>query len=324
MNYSQRIARVLIVGAGWTGRQIAARMGQYGIDVWIRDRNTEVCKGALEWIRALSPHDERGEVSHGQLQASPTTQKLSEGEHFVERIRIWEEAKPADVQLVLECVPEQASIKKRTLRQVSREFPSPTIIASNSSYFVPSVLGQFVEQTHRFAHLHFHVPVLRTSVVDISSHSDTDSQVVELLSELVRKIGHAPIILAREHPGYIFNWLLQSVLSSALVLAEKGVASPETIDQSWKAVTGMPLGPFGIMDQIGLDVIEQVLHNSKWAPTETVKTEQLLAMIGPMVADGKLGTKTGSGFYDYDPLQTTHDRSARLHRHQPDNTYEIR
>lgn len=306
MIYSQRIVRVLIVGAGWTGRQIAARMAQHGIEVWIRDRNREVCEDAIAWIQALSPRDEKTEVSHGELHASPGADEPPKSEHFVDRVKIWDPANPADVQLVLECVPEQVSIKKRTLRQLSSEFPGPIIIASNSSYFVPSVLGQFVSETRRFAHLHFHVPVLRTSVVDVSSHSDTDLQVVDLLSDLVRQIRHAPIVLSREHPGYIFNWLLQSVLSSALELAEKGVASPETIDQSWKAVTGMPLGPFGIMDQIGLDVIEQVLHNSKWAPTEPVKTEQLLAMIRPMVADGKLGTKTGSGFYNYDQL--THEQ----------------
>ncbi len=306
MNYPQRIDKVLIVGAGWTGRQIAARMAQYGVNVWIRDRDQAVSYSAMQWISQLDC-DEGGEVGHGQLANQSVTDPptVRENEHFSRRVAICDATNSADVQLVLECVPEQISTKKRTLRQLASEFSAPTILASNSSYFVPSVLGQFVDDCTRFAHFHFHVPVLRSSVVDVSAHEKTAPQVTELLSNLAKRIGHQPLVLSRENPGYIFNWLLQSVLSASLQLSAKGVASPEMIDRSWTAVTGMPLGPFGIMDQIGLDVIEHVLHNSKWAPLETADTDQLLAIIRPLVEQGKLGTKTGAGFYNYDDTGST-------------------
>jgi 3-hydroxybutyryl-CoA dehydrogenase len=208
-------------------------------------------------------------------------------------------AKAPQIDMVLESVSEQVSSKKRVLREVSSLFPPPTIIASNSSYFVPSQLAGYVEHPSRFAHMHFHVPVLRESVVDIVGCRETENQVLQQLRQLAERIQQAPLMLRNEHPGYIFNWLLQSMLKSALELAVLDVADPEDIDYSWKAVTGMPLGPFGIMDQIGLDVIEQVLSNARWAAPSTVTSDQLLELLRQRTSQGHLGVKTQRGFYDY-------------------------
>lgn len=324
MELPDKIERALVVGAGWTGRQIAARLAQFGVSVWLRDRHAPTAAQAIDWIGSLPPVLSNGtveDIGHGSLFSSAPheveTAKSSRSgpaaEHFVNRVHLEIKAtvgslsdsenaaaSPAEkIDLVIECVPEQVSVKKRTLRELAKEFPPPTILCSNSSYFVPSLLGQFVQETTHFAHLHFHVPVLRSSVVDVSPHADTLPRVVQLLSDLVERIGHRSLVLSNEHPGYIFNWLLQSVLSAALQLRSAEIASPEMIDESWKSVTGMPLGPFGIMDQIGLDVIEQVLQNAKWSDHQPASTAELLEIIRPMVADGKLGTKTGAGFYDY-------------------------
>jgi len=325
-----KIETVLVVGAGWTGRQIAARLAQFGVKVWIRDRDAQTNAAALEWIASLPALADDGtveDIGHGSLFSAAATNDVSgqatkstrhsdlDPDHFVQNVRLDvtesldgesdSNGKAADfarhIDLVIECVPEQVSIKKRTLRKLAEEFPPPTILCSNSSYFVPSLLGEFVKARTHFAHLHFHVPVLRSSVVDVSPHADTDPQVVRLLSDLVERIGHEPLVLSNEHPGYIFNWLLQSVLSAALQLRAADIASPEMIDQSWKSVTGMPIGPFGIMDQIGLDVIEQVLQNAKWSDHQAASVAQLLEIIRPLVDGGKLGTKTGAGFYSYHP-----------------------
>lgn len=278
------IHRVFIVGAGWVGRQVAARMAQHGVDVWLYDRQRAICEQALTWMESVVGSE----------------QDASDDKTWVQRVRIVDSLKiDEEIQLVIECVPEQLSLKKRVLREISEHFAAPTIIASNSSYFTPSTLLRFVDNPTRFAHFHFHVPVLRKSVADIVGCSETDPAVLESLAELSSRIGQPPLRLRHEHPGYVFNWLLQSLLRSSLELVAQDIVDAEDVDRSWKAVTGMPIGPFGLMDQIGLDVIEQVLSNARWAEPSTVTLDQLIAVLQNPISQGHLGVKTERGFYDY-------------------------
>jgi 3-hydroxybutyryl-CoA dehydrogenase len=296
------IERVLIVGAGWVGRQVAARLARYGVMVWLVDRHSQVVESALEWIKQQAVLEKSISTETPPPATQPNeTACWTERVHVSTSLRAVRES--VEIDLILESIPEQLSLKKRVLREVSALFPPPTLIVSNSSYFVPSLLCGFVSHPSRFAHWHFHVPVLRDSVVDIVGCSETDPAVLECLQKLTERIGQSPLRLRREHPGYIFNWLLQSVLRSALELAALDVADPSDIDKSWTAVTGMPLGPFAMMDRIGLDVIEQVLSNARWGEPPEVSVEQLLALLAQHTARGELGEKSGVGFYRYDEPQ---------------------
>ncbi len=280
------IDRVLIVGAGWVGRQVAARMAQHGLEVWLFDRKRLVCEQAVAWMQSLDGT------------ANPNVAATNYGD-WISRVHIADDLQLSEIQLVVENVPEQISLKRRVLQEVSQRFLPPTIIASNSSYFTPSVLSRFVESPSRFAHVHFHVPVLHESVADIVGCEHTDPQVLDQLALMSARIGQPPLRLRHEHPGYVFNWLLQSVLRASLELVAQDVVDPQDVDRSWKAVTGMSLGPFGMMDQIGLDVIEQVLSNARWAEPSTVTLDQLIAVLQPPLSQGHLGVKTQRGFYDY-------------------------
>ncbi len=291
------VRSVFIVGSGWVGRQIAAKLVISGLNVGLLDRDAATLGQAKSWIEeALAP--ENASVAQPTMQPD----KWGKASYFED----WSNVDADCYDLALECVSEQLSIKKRVLRAMSTHLAPSTILASNSSYFIPSQLEQYVESPNRFAHLHFHVPVLRDSVVDIVAGSQTYESILTRLENLVVSIGAKPLRLRNEHPGYIFNWMLQSVLRSAMELVARDVVDPEDVDASWKSVTGMPLGPFGMMDQIGLDVIEQVLANSRWMDWEEVPTEKLLEMIRVKTKDGKLGRKTCHGFYRYPNDQQLH------------------
>ncbi len=280
------IQRVLIVGAGWVGRQIAARMAQHGVNVWLFDRKRAVCEHSLEWIRSIV----------GQRIESSSPAVIAD---WISKVQIAEQICLPDMDLVIESVPEQISLKKRVLGEISERYPPPVIIASNSSYFTPKMLSRFVEAPERFAHFHFHVPVQQESVADIVGCDATQTQVIDQLCELSLRIGQPPLRLRHENPGYVFNWLLQSLLRASLELVAKDITEPAEIDRSWRAVTNMPLGPFGIMDRIGLDVIEQVLSNARWAESDDVSLDRLIAVLQGPLRQGNLGVKTGKGFYDY-------------------------
>ncbi len=213
--------RVLIVGAGWIGRQVALRMAICGLRVDLVDKNQPVLDDALRWMNSES------ELYITSIQ-QPTISGLTE-----DAARQWSArvgfGRPldqlvSDTEVVLECVSEQLSLKRRVLKQFSQQFPKTTIIASNSSYFTPSTLAEYVTEPQRFAHWHFHVPLHRSSVADIVGHPGTEPWVLDRLTELTRVIDHFPLRLRREQLGYVFNWLLQSVLRSALELAARDVA----------------------------------------------------------------------------------------------------
>jgi len=282
----------MIVGSGWVGRQIAARLATFGITVGLTDKDADTIEDAYQWIvcsqgsiqhplslGGLSTSTRENEdstmhINHSlSVEAASGTQETPSSSRasrtfdlakLVEKLESFNRLTRDQVVawqagLAIESVPEQISLKRRVLRRISDLVSEDCIIVSNSSYFVPSLLSQFVQHPNRYAHLHFHVPVLRDSVADIVGCESTSSQVVQRLAELCHRIQQHPLILKREHPGYVFNWLLQSVLKAALELVASDVAEIEDIDLSWKSVTGMSVGPFGMMDQIGIDVIDQQL-----------------------------------------------------------------
>ncbi|MGN6547794.1 MAG: 3-hydroxyacyl-CoA dehydrogenase NAD-binding domain-containing protein [Aureliella sp.] len=314
--------RVLIVGAGWIGRQVGLRMAVCGLPVSFVDRVPAVTAAARAWMQASAgQYIEAVLADAAAAQASlpssepslqpgsqpsilhrppqPLTRDVAEG---------WESRVDFDrplaslvdeTQVVLECVPEQIALKRRILREVSRQFPETVIIASNSSYFTPSTLAAYVESPERYAHWHFHVPLNRSSIADISGTEATAAWVLEKLQRLTEQIYQYPLRLRHEQPGYVFNWLLQSLLRSALELVAKDVVDVADIDRAWKAVSGMPIGPFAMMDHIGLDVIEQVLANARWDDAQPVAIDRLLDILREPIEKGHLGVKTGRGFYEH-------------------------
>lgn len=298
MEKSTASPRILIVGAGWIGRQVGLRMAICGLRVELADKSEAVLADARSWMSQAS------QLYVDSILNSPTISGLTAdvAQQWETRVSFGRpiDQLVGDTAVVLECVSETLGLKRRVLKEFSGQFPKETIIASNSSYFTPSTLAEFVVRPERFAHWHFHVPLHRSSIADIVGHPHTDPEVLERLTELTKIIDHYPLRLHREQPGYVFNWLLQSVLRSALELAARDVADIEDIDRAWKTVSGMPLGPFAMMDHIGLDVIEQVLANARWAEAQPVPIDQLLTILRGPISQGHLGVKTGRGFYEHE------------------------
>jgi 3-hydroxybutyryl-CoA dehydrogenase len=196
-----------------------------------------------------------------------------------------EAAKDAD--FINESVPENPEIKAKVFAQFHGLCPERTIFTTNTSMLVPSMFAEATGRPAKLCAVHFH-DLRASTVVDVMPHPGTDPAVTQLVHDFAVSIGCIVIMLHKENHGYVFNTMLTSLIQSALTLATREVASVEDIDRAWMGVTYMPMGPFGIMDQVGLSRMDHHgLLAKKW---ETSRAKRTLTS-SSSTWTGQLGTR---------------------------------
>jgi 3-hydroxybutyryl-CoA dehydrogenase len=198
-----------------------------------------------------------------------------------------------DCDFISESVTEELAIKEKVWKQIGELAPAKTIFTTNTSYLLPSQLATISGRPEKFGAFHFH-DVFYARVVDIMPHPATDPSLIPLLQELGKSLNQVPVIVKKESPGYIFNFMLMALLGAAGRLKTKDIASIEDIDRSWMVNFHMPTGPFGIIDNIGLDTAWHVVKERDDAPSQA-----FAKLLKEYIDTGKLGEKTGEGFYKY-------------------------
>jgi 3-hydroxybutyryl-CoA dehydrogenase len=162
---------------------------------------------------------------------------------------------------------------------------------------VPTMFAEATGRPEKLAALHFH-DLRANNIVDLMPHPGTDPEVTKLVHAFAESIGQNVIMLHREHSGYVFNSMLSSLISSALSLASCNIATVEDVDRSWMGVMHTPMGPFGIMDQIGLSTVWTI--TDYWAKkTGDAQGKANADFLKRYVDKGHLGFKTAQGFYSY-------------------------
>ncbi len=283
------IRRVLIVGAGTMGQQIALQCAMHGYQVTLYDISDRALPRAMGQIKSYAH-----QLAHeGRLSKEAAKGALA-------RIVATADAAAAAVEadLLSESVPEDPELKGRVFAQFNQLCPPHTIFTTNTSSLIPSMFAPATGRPAQFAALHFHQNVWDSSVVDIMPHAGTSHPTVELLHAFAQRIGQIPIVLQRENHGYVFNAMLNALNRAALSLAARGVASVEDIDRAWMGVMKTPVGPFGILDHIGLQTawdITQYWANELQDPELQANADFLRQYLDR----GHLGLKTGQGFYSY-------------------------
>jgi 3-hydroxybutyryl-CoA dehydrogenase len=271
-----KINNVCILGAGTLGTRIALQAALSGFQVAVYDINAEAFvaskKVMAKILRSLTLTDE-------------IIAKINFTTDPAEAV--------ADADIISESVTEELPLKRQVWAQFSALAPSKTIFTTNTSYLLPSMLVDSVDRPALFCAFHFH-DVFYSKVVDIMPHPGTSEEVVTLLADFGRALKQVPVIVRKENPGYVFNYMLMAVIGAAGKLRTKEIASIEDIDKSWMVNFHMPMGPFGILDSIGLDTAWHVTHN-----LEDVGSQAFAALLKTYIDAGKLGEKTGEGFYTY-------------------------
>jgi 3-hydroxybutyryl-CoA dehydrogenase len=282
------IKRVLILGAGTMGQQIGLQCAMYGYDVVYHDLTQEILDKALRRVAKLGSWyvssgrltDESREHALARISATPNPAKAAQ-----------------DVDFISESVPEDPELKGKVFGQFNKLCPERTIFTTNTSMLVPSMFAEATGRPGKLAALHFH-DLRANNIADLMPHTGTAPEVTKLVHDFAVSIGQIVIVLHRENSGYVFNTMLSSLFSSALTLASRNVAAIEDIDRSWMGVMHTAMGPFGIMDQVGLSTVWII--TDYWAKkTGDAQAQANADFLKQYVDKGQLGFKTNQGFYSY-------------------------
>jgi 3-hydroxybutyryl-CoA dehydrogenase len=202
----------------------------------------------------------------------------------------------SSVDLVSESVFERLDLKRDIHRKLDQICPSRTILTTNSSALMVSQIEDVVGRGNRFAALHSH---LGSPLVDIVAGPRTNPATVDILRRYVLSMNGVPLVLKKEHPGYVLNAMLGALLTAGLMLVTAGIAGPENVDRAWMRNRSAPMGPFGMMDLFGLNLIHDTWQfRAATAPFPALRP-RVLEFLQPYIDSGKLGMKSGAGFYLY-------------------------
>lgn len=279
------IKTILIIGTGTMGQQIGFLCALHGYTVHMYDVKEDALQRARERIVKLSEWFEKHNVKNA-------SGGLPLMHYFTDASKAAQ-----NVDFVSESVPEDPALKAKIFSDFNALCPQHAIFTTNTSSLVPSQIAKETGRPDRFLAFHFH-DVRTTKIVDVMPHPNTSKEALEVTIAFAKKLGQIPIVLKKENHGYVFNTMLMTLISSALTLAANEVASIYDIDRSFMGVMGTPIGPFGIMDSIGLDTVYKV--TKYWADLLNDKQGQKnAAFLHGYIDKGFLGTKTGRGFYTY-------------------------
>ena len=273
-----------VLGAGTLGWRVGLRAALSGYEVLIHDVSERQIDDARRFSRELLAQLHRkGQVSESDAQAA--TERID--------YTLSPEAFARRVDFVNESITEDLGLKRRVWSSFAGRWQPDTVLTTNTSYLLPSRMAEHSGDPARFCAFHFH-DVFVARVVDVMPHPGTDPAVIPWLTALGRRLEQIPVHVERETSGYLFNFMLMACLGAAGALAVEGKANHEDIDRSWMGNLQTRIGPFGMMDQVGLDTVDKIL-----SARSDPRSAAFRRLIAPLIARGHLGVKSGRGFYEY-------------------------
>ncbi|PQZ94973.1 3-hydroxyacyl-CoA dehydrogenase [Arthrobacter sp. MYb227] len=284
----ENISTILVIGAGTMGRQIAMNAALAGYTTVIQD----ISEDGLASARTELERWAAGRVAKGKL----TQQKVDEALGLLIYSTDLDSA-AVTADYIIEAATERLDIKLQIFEKLGVLAPAHAILATNSSTLGSSKVAQATGRADRVCNMHFFNPALVMKCVEVVRHEATSDATVETTMELARRMGKEPVLINREIPGFVANRLMGALQKEALYLADAGIASLEDIDTTARTALGHPMGPFELMDLVGLDVVNFIAQATYAETGDEQDTPN--PGIASLVAEGKLGRKSGSGFYDY-------------------------
>ncbi|HEX7185381.1 MAG TPA: 3-hydroxybutyryl-CoA dehydrogenase [Thermoanaerobaculia bacterium] len=280
------IRKVGVLGCGLMGSGIAEVAARAGYETVVREVSEEIVDKGLQKIQGSLGKA----VEKGKLDAETRDQTLNRLRGTVSLDDL------ADCDLVVEAIVENLDEKRKTFTALDQAVQESAIFASNTSSLTITQMAMFTRRPERFVGLHFFNPVPVMKLVEVVRTLMTSEEAFQEAFELVRSLGKEPIA-CRDNSGFVVNRLLVPYLLDAVRALEEGVGSVEDIDKGMQLGCGYPMGPFTLLDFVGLDttyyianIMFEEYREKRFAPPPLLKQ---------MVQAGRLGKKSGRGFYDY-------------------------
>ena len=279
--------KIAVIGAGTMGNGIAHVFARYGYQVQLTDISTKTLEQGLQTIsRNLDRMMAKEVLSADDVKS--TLGNISIGTDLKEAV--------SQADLVVEAAPEDLGVKIRIFKDLDKLCGDETILATNTSSISVTALAAVTKRPGQVIGMHFMNPVPLMPLVEIIRGYNTTDKVTEKVVQAAEKLGKTPVIV-NDYPGFVANRILMPMINEAIECLHQGVAGVREIDAVMKLGMAHPMGPLQLADFIGLDVclsIMKVLFNGfgnpKYAPSP---------LLINMVTAGKLGVKSGEGFYDY-------------------------
>ena len=281
--------RLLVVGAGTMGAQIAMQAALHGIDVALVDVSPaqlqRATAGNRQWLERR--------VERGKLDAE-------HAEAAAERVEATSDlpAAAARSAWAIEAVVEKADVKRDVFAELDRALPAAAGIATNSSNIVVSRLADATKRPELCCNMHFFHPVLVMDLCEVVRGPQTADETVQRALDWSRRMGRTAIVVEREIDGFIVNRILGAASREAFTLLAEEVATVEDIDTATRTGLNWPMGPFELADFSGLDTVLGVRRDRMQREHEP-GDEATVGILERLVAAGRLGRKAGRGFYDY-------------------------
>jgi 3-hydroxybutyryl-CoA dehydrogenase len=285
---TMEIKKIGVVGAGTMGSGIAQIASQIGCDVVMRDIETRFVEGGMKSIdKFLSISVEKGKMA------------AEEKDAIIGRIRgTTDMADLKDVDLVIEAVIEDLELKKRVFKELDELIRPEVILATNTSSMSITEIAASTSRPDKVCGMHFFNPVPLMRLVEIIRGYATTDDTIKIARDLAERMGKVTVEVKKDSPGFIVNRIMIPHMLEAIKIVEEGIATIEDVDKAVKNGLNYPMGPFQLMDLTGIDIAyfvteyfyKELNKESKWVAPNLLKT---------MIRAGKLGKKTGGGWYNY-------------------------
>ena len=279
------IKKVIVLGAGTIGYQIAQLCAQAGNEVILRDIDDDLVQKGLKKIK---DGIQRFYVDKGKI-------SQEEGDRIIGRLRgATEMSEARDCDLVIEAIPEKMDLKKQVFKELDSICKPETIFATNTSCMKVGDIGSLTNRQDKVIGLHFFNPVQLMKLVEVVKTEKTSRETIDICLDYVKKLGKEPVVV-KDSPGFVSTRLFMVFVNEAALMVDEGLASPADIDKIVRLGLNHPMGPLEIAD-LSIDTALNVLNYFQEEMGDKYKPASILR---ECVKEGRLGIKTGSGFYDY-------------------------